>query len=372
MDNSIKIKKRNAGIDLVRLIAMFCIIINHFLFIGNILKKYPKYQKQLIYLHILTDWHNNGFALISGIVGFKSNRYSNLLYLWITVFFYSFGIHAFTKIFIKKFIIIDDISIEFFPIIFKRYWYFTAYFGMYLFLPVINKGISFLSKSELKSVVISTLGIFAFWKDFKNPKKDVFNMKSGSSTIWLLTFYLTGAYIGKYRVVYFGLKKYIFCFICFFIYLSSSYLYIKIKIDNIFLGKGVFLKELNCIFSNILTTRFDSFLKIVQSITVCLFFLQLNYNKYIHKTICFLGPLIFGIYLIHIHPIIWINIIKHIFDNESKELNLIPIIITVFRKSLKMFVFCILIDYIRFLIFKLLRIKELCIILDSVINTYFL
>ena len=33
--------------------------------------------------------------------------------------------------------------------------YFTAYFGMYLYLPVINKGISLLTKSEFKLVVIS-------------------------------------------------------------------------------------------------------------------------------------------------------------------------------------------------------------------------
>ena len=69
---------------------------------------------------------------------------------------------------------------------------------MYLFLSVINKGIGFLSDIEFRTVVISTIALFIFWKDMKSPIKDVFYMNDGSSMIWLLTFYLTGAYIGKY------------------------------------------------------------------------------------------------------------------------------------------------------------------------------
>ena len=54
---------------------------------------------------------------------------------------------------------------------------------MYLFLPVINKGVEYLSKIELKLVVMSTIGIFIFWRDFKNPKIDVFYLHSGNSVL---------------------------------------------------------------------------------------------------------------------------------------------------------------------------------------------
>ena len=80
-------KKRNPSVDVIRLIGMYIIILNHLLFIGNAFKKYPNYKTQLLILHILTDWHNNGFILISGMVGYETNKYSNLLYLWLTVFF---------------------------------------------------------------------------------------------------------------------------------------------------------------------------------------------------------------------------------------------------------------------------------------------
>jgi 5'-AMP-activated protein kinase catalytic alpha subunit len=42
--------------------------------------KYSKYSRYLKIIHILTGWHINGFALISGIVGYKSYGYANLFY----------------------------------------------------------------------------------------------------------------------------------------------------------------------------------------------------------------------------------------------------------------------------------------------------
>jgi surface polysaccharide O-acyltransferase-like enzyme len=82
------------------------------------------------------------------------------------------GIHIYVTKY-KHFCVRENISVEFYPIIFERYWYFSEYFGMYLFLPVINKGIESLNKNELKLVVMSILGIFVIWRDYKNTKKDI-------------------------------------------------------------------------------------------------------------------------------------------------------------------------------------------------------
>ena len=214
---------------------MYGIVINHILYHGNGIKKYFKYKKELKFLHSILFWHNNGFALISGIVGYKTNKYSNLLYLWFYVFFYSVGIHFFFLIFRPKTIINDNIYKEFFPIVFQRYWYFTSYFGMFLFLPLIIKGITILTEYELKLIIISTVGIFAFWRGIQNPKNDVFNLKGGFTILWLLTFYITGTYIGKYRVDYVGVKKYIFCSICLYIYhISLCYSQAKVIKFQIF------------------------------------------------------------------------------------------------------------------------------------------
>ena len=156
-------------------------------------------------------WHNNDFILISGIVGYKTNKYSNLFYLWLIVVFYSIGIPNYVSQYEKSFRRNQDINQINYPMVFNLYWYFSTYFGMYLFLPVINKGIAQLSRYEFTLVVMSTIGILVLWKDYKNKKSDVFHLIGGYSVIWFLIFYLTGAYIGKYRVDYNGFKKYIYC-----------------------------------------------------------------------------------------------------------------------------------------------------------------
>ena len=120
----------------------------------------------------------------------------------------------------------------FYPMVFNLYWYFTTYFGMYLFLPVINKGISQLSKYEFRLVIMSTLGIFVLWKDYKNMKPDIFRLNGGKSILWFLTFYLTGAYIGKYRVDYRGFKRYACILICGAIFTITSLLYFKLSIGE--------------------------------------------------------------------------------------------------------------------------------------------
>ena len=111
--------------------------------------------------------------------------------------------------------------------------------------------------------------------------------------------------------------------------------------------------------------RLNSILKITQTITATLFLMQIHYNKYIAKVICFIGPLVFGIYLIHNHKLIHINIINHIFDNQPKDLNLTSVLKLVFGKTLKTCIICITIDYLRHLLFTLLRIKKIFIFLEN-------
>lgn len=362
-------KFRNPGVDIIRLIGMFGIIINHLLYMGDKggMHKYSKFSKYLKLVHIFIFWHNNGFILISGIVGYKTQKYSNLFYLWLEVVFYSVGINLYFSFFRKSSFLKGDISKDCFPIIFKKYWYFTAYFGMYLFLPIINKGISLLSKSEFRLVVLSTLGLFVFWKDLKNPNSDVFDMKSGFSMIWILTYYLTGAYIGKYRIIYTGIKKYIHCIICLFIYLFSISLFFIMYNNNLYFGNKDSQKQILSLLKPIFIERFDSIFIVIQSISISLFFLQIEYNYYINQILSFLGPLIFGIYLIHNNDLVKQNILRYSFDNNKENLNLSEVISLIFLKSFKIFVLCIIIDYFRHLLFIFLRLKRICIYLEKII-----
>ena len=359
------IKLRDPGVDLIRLLYIYFIVIHHVLYQGNGLKKYSQYSRQLLIFRKSLTWHINGLALISGIVGYKSNKYSNLLYLWLCVLFYALSIPIYFKKFRSNSIVNVNMSKEYFPVVFSKYWYFTQYFGMYLFLPIINKGISLLSKSELKLVVISTIGIFSFWRYLKN-QKDIFHIEKGCSILWFLTIFITGAYIGKYRIKYTGIKKLIYCLICLIIFLFSTILYYKSCFNELYFGNGYLQKKIVIILNKITANNYDSLLKIIQSISMTLFCLQLKYNKYLAKIITFFGPLSFAIYIIHINIIVSNNVLSKLFNNNPSNLTLHSAIILILLKALKITIICLFIDYLRNLLFTILRIRKICIFIEKI------
>ena len=366
-----KLKIRNPGIDLIRITGMFCIIIHHILFHGGLLEKYDKF-KVLNLINIFCYWHNTSFILISGMVGYKTCKYSNLLFLWLCVLFYSVGIHLFTIIFLPGFIIHYNIIDSFFPIIFSKYWFFSVYFGLYLLLPVVNKGIEFLYQYELKLVFVSTIGIYIIWNYLLNPNEDIYFIRQGNSISYFLIIYITGAYFGKYLInkSYKGIKKYMFYFINLFIYIFSSlfcYFWTLVNIDE---QKG-FKMVLSRIFSRLFVFSRSSFTIILQTLSIALSFTQIKFNKYISKVISFFGPMIFGVYLIHDNKIIRYNIINNIFNEVSKDTSCNKVIFLLFLKAIKIYVISIIIEIIRHYIFILCRIKKFCIYLEVIIIKLF-
>ena len=355
------IKIRNVGIDFMRILGMYAIIIHHILLHGKVIYKY-KYIK-LNLLNILCFWHVSSFALISGIVGYKNYKYSNLIYLWICTLFYSVIIHLIFRLYFPIFKN-KQIFYEFFPVIFNRYWYFTEYFGMYLFLPLINNGVINLNENDFKILIISFHGIFIIWKDFINFRSNIFHMNNGHSTIWLLSFFITGAYISKYKLKIYNKKSFLFCLKFITIFISSSILSYYPKYYNLNFNKFL-VNKLKQIFD----VRVNSFSMILQSISLTLFITtQINYSKIFEKIITFIGPLTFGVYLIHEHKFIRAYIITFLFKKIPIKLSLKVIIFLVLIKGILIFFICIIIDYLRNLIFYYLKVKKFCVFLEKSIK----
>ena len=102
-DNKQIKKIRNPGIDIVRLLTMYCILITHSMRFGKAYTYFNKYERILRLIQSFLSWNNNAFILIPGIVGYKTNKYSNLLYLWLIVIFYSVGIHKYIIAYKKEY-----------------------------------------------------------------------------------------------------------------------------------------------------------------------------------------------------------------------------------------------------------------------------
>ena len=364
------IKKRNSGIDLGRILSMYAIIIHHLLIHGNAIRKYPRYQKELNAMNISCYWHVSGFIFISGYIGYKTCKYSNLLYLWLTTLFYSVGINIYFNKFKSNIYKKEITYINFFPVFSYQYWHFSIYFGMYLFLPVINKGIENISKYQLRLVVISLILVYIILKDYINPRFDIFQSEVYQSVIWFLIYFITGAHFGKFKQDINWIKKIIYCSLYIFIYYYSTYLCINLpnyQIQNEQSIKGRFIIFLKSIF----TVKLNSFTMILQSASIILFLTTINYNKYIAKVITFIGPLTYGIYLIHDNIIIRNKFMQYAFQNYSSNLPLNSIKKIIYLQGLKIFVACAIIEYLRNLLFRILFIRKICILFEKLIFIIF-
>ena len=149
------------------------------------------------------------------------------------------------------------------------------------------------------------------------------------------------------------------------LYSFSTFLFYKSYKKELVNTNGYYKSKITKILNRIITEDYDSPIKIMQSISMTLFFLQIKYNKYLSKIISFFGPLTFGIYLIHNNKLINSQIVSKIFMNEPINLSLKSTIILFLVKGLKIFFICIFIDYLRNLIFVFLRIKKICILFEK-------
>ena len=365
-NNPKKVKVRNPGVDMARIASMYSIIIHHVLIHGEAFYIYSKYT-ELDLMNITTSFHVTTLGLISGYIGYKSNKYSNLFYLWFWVEFYSLSITFFLNKFRPELETVKFNYTYFFPVIFGKYWYFTKYLGMYLFLPVINKGISLLTKSELRNVFMSLICILIIERDIVNPIGDEFKVGDGFSCIWLLICFIMGAYFGKFKHNYQGFKKFIFCILYLNIFYYSTYFCYKITFYPKKNVSGYFKQKVLTYLKRIFVRRINSIPMILQSISVLLFLTQIKYNKYLAKIIIFIGPLTFGVYLIHEHPLIRRTLIRNLFSKDSKKLPVNSVVKLILIRALKIFSITACIDYLRYLLFTLLRIRKICIFIEEMI-----
>ena len=353
-----KEKIRNPNIDFIRIAGMLTIIIHHILVHGEALFKYKHYSLVNI-LYVLSMWHVSSFGIVSGIVGNKTHKFSNLLYLWFMTEFY---LILFYIIYNKqtKFLKNKAFITYLFPVIHKKYWYFTCYFGIYPFLPFINSGISKLPQIVLKKISYFMIGIFFIWSSLYS---DVFSQNSGLSPFSLLIFYIFGAYISKYifyqknQIIY----KIIICFICLFIFITISLITYWINIKKLF-------PKINPNIKNLFQIRVNSVPMLLQVFSFIIFVAQINFNKYISKIITFIGPLVFDIYLIHENPFIRIIFIKKYFTQYSNRLKLFYVCILIFKGALYIFCISLFIAYIRSIIFRTLRIRIISIKFELLIT----
>lgn len=350
--------KRNYGIDLLRIFSMINVIILHInlcLDINNLKSDNEKF-KIIWRLESLSLFAVDCYGLISGIVGYKKYKFSNLIYIWFNSSFYSFCFFLYTCFFNK--INLRNMIISFFPIITNNNWYITAYFNLYLFIPFLNFGINNFNKNKYKNIIFFYILFFSFYNiigHILNFNTNNFNfLNNGYSAQWLIVLYIIGGYLGKYVIINkrnINLKYFIFYLFTYLIsgFLSSELYFHLIKINSQINRKTFLIDYLSPTI-------------IIEALSLIMIFSKLSINnKFLIKFISFFTPLNLNITLIHLRLFYegvikfgWVNIFNKNFT-----------FIIIYLNGIIVYISCGLIDYLRSILFKFLKIRQFCLFIED-------
>lgn len=349
--------KRNYGIDLLRIVSILGVVFLHVLGHGGILAA-TKNETQFAtawFLEILAYPAVNCFVLISGYFGFREDRIfprlKNIISLLFTVFFYSILIYFAVKRFRPDLIGEAEAIKAFRPVSREQYWFFTAYFGMFLLSPVLN---AFVQKSDKKGALIMLFTLF-FMSIF-TLKSDAFSFSQGYTVIWFVLIYLAGAIFKKFDLTNLFSGK-IWVMIGFVALLVTWTFKTVLPADLLFAGKN-----------RDIFVSYTSPTVVLMSLCWLSAFSKINCNKFFASVINFFAPSVFSVYLIHDNA----NIRKWLITDTFRpvcERGSIFIILLVFGSALAIFISCILIDKIRFLLFRVVKIEKLSEKLESLLKT---
>ena len=298
--------KRNIRIDILRILSMYMVTVLHVLGQGGILSAAAKVKDgrwmTAWFLEIACYGAADLFALISGYVGVNGHPGpKKLLALWCRVLFYTLGITACFALFSKAEITREHWLAAFFPIMHKQYWYMTAYFALYLLMPVLNAGILSLSQKTCQLVVLSSVFLYMLLPTVFSVS--VFGLSGGYSFAWLVICYCIGGILRghgelfrrRLPAVLFLLLYVLLTFVTWFGKVSGKYDFVGYTSPAVFLS-AVFLLLAFAARTNIpISPASDAKEKV---------------SGKSRKIVSYAGPASLAVYLIHVHPLIWENVMK--------------------------------------------------------------
>lgn len=280
--------RSNVGIEALRVLAMLMIVSLHYLGFGGVIHTPDAANYNVGWLlesfsYVAVDC----YVLISGylLINATNFRFKKVFDLWLQIFFYSAGIFMI-------FLYTKDVPIvltPFMPIKFKVYWFATAYLGMYLLSPYLNKMLKSLEGKEFNRLILIIIVLLA---GMSFTSTDTYQVEGGYSLIWLIALYIIGAYIRLHKITF---NKIVLLNVYIFSSLLTFYM--------------LYNSDVNIYYA------YNSPTVMMASVALFVFFKDLNLDVPIVRDVFrFFGKLTFGVYLIHEQPYVreqlwrgWLN-----------------------------------------------------------------
>jgi surface polysaccharide O-acyltransferase-like enzyme len=249
-----------------------------------------------------------------------------------------------------------NMILSFFPILIIRHWYFNAYFCLYLFIPLLNFGINNLNRKIYRNLIFFYVLFFSFYYIIglilNGSQKDFIFLREGYSSFWLIILYIIGAYLGKYIIINQNNKNFKYFTIFLLIYIFSAF----------FTSELFFiLNNISFYYKNILYNYLSPTI-IFEALSLIMMFSKLPINKFAVKIISFFTPFTFNITLLHLRlfseRIITFNWLIKLKANKF-------LFIIIYQHGIIIYIFLGLIDYLRSIFFKILKIKQFCLFIEN-------
>lgn len=278
-------KARSSNFELLRIIAMFGIVVHHF--INFCVVDFDVLNLNAVISGIFILGGKIGvdiFVLISGYFMVMSTefKFSKPIKLWLQVFMYSVSIFAVVCLRNPDFFTAPRLVKELFPIGFNRWWFASTYFVMLLFSPFLNALLR--SINQKQHIILMTLCV-VLWSFL-----GVLNLYKFQLSNLLLFFmlYTIAAYIRLYKNDVRVNKK-----------IAACIALITLCVDAFMqVALSVFGKEIPLLKSYVIPLRLESS-PFTLIISVCLLLIFKDINIKNSRVINTISSATFGVYLIH-------------------------------------------------------------------------
>lgn len=343
-----KQKARQANIELLRIIAMFMVVALHYLVKGEAavsLVENPSAVNTVLWLVkafcIVTI---NVYVLISGYFLLEAEwKVSKLISLWVQTLFYSIGVPAVCFFLgmdeIKQWGLYDWINVLF-PIQMEHYWFMTAYMVMYLFVPMLSRGVKHLTKKQHELLITGLLLIFSIPKTIIPIY--IPTDKYGYDFGWFMCLFMIASYIRLYGISFFNHKN----------KAAAVYIGSVLGVWGISVVCGTLSRKgLPLVYMMDMAYCYNHLLVLIASIALfyAFKFVEIPQGR-VYGIICKISPYTLGVYLLHENLAVrtkwqfWAGI-----EQVRNGIEIVPhMIITV----LAVFLAGIIVDFVRDCIFK--------------------
>ena len=329
-----KRKERNSSLELLRIIGMFMIISQHYVFHGGFDDDvFLSAAPNVTYLRIISMFGYAAcsfFVLISGYYLIHADTgkgfYRRLIPLIAEQLFYSLTTCAFILISGIVSMSLKEILKCFFPFFYGN-WFVVFYILLYLFIPYLNRFLLSLDKTVYRKMLLLVFVMFSVIPTFFG---DIY--KPGDLGFMFQT-YLFGAYYGLYKEDFQYPNRYnlIFGLSCFIFIIASVFV----------------MNGLGSLLNNVKFIKYNYFLMGSYSIPSFLFtlfiFMYASNKEFVNRGINLVASTLMGVYIIHdgnLRRVIWKIISPNVNYVESPYLHSI-------LKILAVFAACVVIDLIR-------------------------